>query len=67
MRALIGLAASAPLIAGSIRAFAASSIAAGTSAALAIASIQAAVPSSPTGPEPTTGRPAARNSRMLAV
>jgi hypothetical protein len=28
---------------------------------------QASVPSWPTGAEPTTGRPAASNSRMLAV
>ena len=39
----------------------------GTLAALPMACSQASVPSWPTGAEPTTGRPAASNSRMLAV
>ncbi len=40
---------------------------AGTLAARPIASIHSAVPSTPTGAEPTMGRPAVSNSRIDAV
>ena len=67
MRPLIGVAASAPRIAGSMRFFAASIFACATPAAVPIACSHASVPSWPTGALPTTGRPAASNSRTDAV
>ena len=51
----------------SAAAFAASICAAEALTALPTDSSQAAVPSRPTGAEPTTGRPAVRNSRVAAV
>ena len=63
----MGLAARAPLMAGRM-AFCASAILAGdTLQASPMAASQAAVPSWPTGAEPTTERPAVSNSRMDAV
>jgi hypothetical protein len=67
IRPLIGLAASAAAMAGRKRFLAASILSWATPQALPIASSQAAVPSRPTGADPTTVRPAASNSRMLAV
>ena len=65
--ASIGAAASTPPIAGRAASLAAPIAAAGTPQASPIASSQAAVPSTPTGAEPTTVRPAASNSRTEAV
>ena len=62
MRALTWLSARTALIAGSALALAASIRSGAMPEALPIASSQAAVASSPTGAEPTTGRPAAVNS-----
>jgi hypothetical protein len=67
MRALIGAASSAALMLGSAAARAASSFAASMFAAAATDANQSAVPSKPTGPLPITGRPAWRNSRIVAV
>ena len=68
MRPLIGVFASAPLIAGSMRFLRGVDACPGaTLAVVPIACSQASVPSWPTGAEPTIGRPAASNSRMLAV
>ena len=64
MRASMGAASRAARMAGRARALAASAF---MPVAAAMASSQAAVPSTPTGPEPMTGRPAARNSRTVAV
>ena len=61
------LAASAPRMAGRNLFLAASISACATLAALPMACSQASVPSWPTGAEPTIGRPAASNSRTLAV
>ena len=67
MRPLIGAAASTPLIAGRIRFCAAAIKSCGVLVDLPIASNQRAVPSYPTGAEPTIERPAASNSRIQAV
>jgi hypothetical protein len=64
---LIGVRASAPLIAGSHWFLAASISACGTLVALPMACSQASVPSWPTGAEGTMQRPAVSNSRTLAV
>ena len=58
--------ANAPEIAARVRFFAAATLSAAMPHASPIASSQAAVPSRPTGAEPTTVRPAAVNSRTDA-
>jgi hypothetical protein len=67
MRPLIGDFASAPRIAGRNLFFAASILSCAMLVALPMACSQASVPSWPTGAEPITVRPAASNSRTLAV
>jgi hypothetical protein len=67
MRPLIGIFANAALMMGSMRFLVASIVVWATPQAAPMASSQAAVPSWPTGAEPTTLRPACSNSRTTAV
>ena len=67
MRPLIGLPIKAPAMAGTIAFWAAAMRSGGTPHASPIAASQSAVPSRPTGADPTTLRPAASNSRIDAV
>ncbi len=64
---LMGILSSAPRIIGKKVFLAAAILSSATLQARPMASSQAAVPSCPTGAEPTMARPALWNSRMEAV